>query len=704
MTNSYPPVPRFFHRELSWLQFNGRVLDEALDPRLPLSERAKFLAIVSSNLDEFCMVRLPVLLSSRDDTTHDAAGYTGLEQLGLVRKAVAQQVARQYQGYAEIVSAFEDLGVTLLRRHEWTDDERVTLGAYFRDALEPLITPIAIGSDQPFPLAGNLRLYLALELRESEPQGEPSDRLALVMVPATEARLVPLGNGRYAFLEDVVVHSAHHIFPGWKVHTHAAFRVTRDGQLDIDEDHATDLLAEIEEGLWLRGHGAPVRLEVADGAASSVVAWLAEEFELEPEDIIHTQGPVDLTFLFGAAGLSPALARRQYPSHEPAPCPIAFDEPFEALQQQALFLHHPYQSFSPVVEFLEAAARDPRVVAIKQTLYRVSYESPLVQALVSAASAGKQVTVLCELRARFDERRNIGWAKRLEQAGATVLYGVLGYKVHAKLLLIVRREDEGIRRYIHMGTGNYNDKTARLYEDFSYFSAEPEVCRDVANLFNMLTGFSRPPSFQRLLVAPVTFRKRIQELIDAEADRARRGEPARIFAKMNSLVDQEICERLYRASIDGVKIDLVVRGVCILRPGVPGLSENVRVTSVLGRFLEHSRLYYFYSAGRGTYVIGSGDWMTRNLDRRVESLIEVQEPEFRAVLDNVMKDYLDDRRSSRQLQPDGTYLPLAEADDESMGLQERFIAQAEQATTSRRSATPPEALQPARKPSGDVYG
>jgi polyphosphate kinase len=704
MSDSQVQPPRFIQRELSWLAFNARVLEEAGDVRVPLAERAKFLAIVASNLDEFMMIRFARLLQQREASGRGDSEYAASELLSLVRATFVKQVHAQYSALAELLGRCKDIGVELVRRDAWSSDERLSMQAHFREALEPMLTPLTVGVDQPLPLVPTLRLYLAVEMQREGDGEEPETRFGLVAVPTNEARLVALGGGRFAFIDDVIAHSVEDLFPGWQVRAHAAFRVTRDALLDMDEDHVVDLLTELEEGLWVRAHGASVRLEAEASAPQRILDWLGEELEIETQDMVLVDGPLDLTFLFGAARLGPALEARQFKPNEPAPCPIEFEEPFAALQQRSLLLHHPYQSFGPVVDLVDAASRDPRVVAIKQTLYRVSGESPLVQSLIAAAARGKQVTVLCELRARFDERRNIAWAKRLEQAGATVLYGVLGYKVHSKLLLIVRREDRGIRRYAHIGTGNYNDKTALLYEDFSYFTADEAVCRDVSNLFNMLTGFSRPPKWERLLVAPLVFRSRMHRWIAFEARRAKAGEPARIFAKMNSLVDEQMCEELYAASQAGVHIDLVVRGMCILRPGVPGLSENIRVTSVVGRFLEHSRLYFFLHGGRGIYVIGSGDWMTRNLDHRVECLVEVTEPEFRSELEAVIQEYLGDKRNSRQLGPDGTYRRLLEPPEDTPGVQDRLMQRAQRVVADQQTGQGPATFRPARKPSRDVYG
>lgn len=708
MSNSVVPSAKFFHRELSWLAFNRRVLEEALDERVPLAERAKFLAIVSSNLDEFVMVRLARLISNQHEPGRDDAGYSSTEQLTLVRQHLAEQVRDQYQGYVALVERFAQYGAVIVRREQWTESERLSLQAYFRESLEPILTPVAVATGQPLPLVANLKLHLALEVQPSgapENEDEASVRHALIPIPTTERRLVALGEGRYALLEDVFFHCAQEMLPGYEVLAQATFRVTRDGEIDIDEDNSTDLLSEIEEELWQRGRGAPVRLEINDDAPPALLDWLRAELKIDSADVVRIGGPLDLTFLFGVAGLSSALQARQFKGHRPVESNVDFEDPFDTIRQGPVLLHHPYEAFAPVVRLLECAAADPTVLAIKQTLYRVSGDSPIVQALIAAASAGKQVTVLCELKARFDERRNIEWARRLEQAGAHVLYGVLGYKVHAKLLLIVRREVHGIRRYVHLGTGNYNDKTARIYEDFSYFTTDDDVCRDVSALFNMLTGFSRPPSFSRLLVAPISFRSQIEEWIAREVAHAKRGRPARIFGKMNSLVDPRMCEELYRASQAGVKIDLVIRGVCILRPGVPDLSENITVRSVVGHFLEHSRLYAFDNDGHPTYVIGSGDWMTRNLDRRVESLVRVTEPRFQQRLQRLIGIYLNDERSTRLLRPDGSYVHLG-PETTALGIQELLTQEAEEAE-ARTSTASDAGLTPARKPggsSGDVYG
>ncbi len=692
---SVPPHARTFHRELSWLRFNERVLEEAQDTRLPAAERARFLSIASSNLDEFVMVRFPTLFDGSDAAVVGSSGLTRSGALAAVRRNLRRHVADIYNTYDRLLPTLEALGVQLVPRDAWSTAESRRVEFYFQRSLELILTPLAVDPAHPFPLLANLRLYLALELQT---EGSQETSFALVGVPSTEPRLFALSEGRYALLEDAVGHAVADLFPGSAVLSSAPLRVTRDGSIDIDEDQTTDLLVEIEEGLRHRGRGAVVRLEVAACMSARMRAWLISNIGLDEQDVLEISGPIDPGFLGAASSLTPALSEAQFSPHRPASCPAPWDDPFSSLRERSLLLHHPYDSFEPVVHFVEKAARDPQVVAIKQTLYRVSGDSPIVQALIEAARSGKQVTVLCELKARFDESRNIGWARRLERAGAHVLYGVIGYKVHAKLLLIVRHDEDGVRRYVHLGTGNYNDTTARFYEDLSYFTANEAVCRDVGRLFNMLTGFSRPPAWERLVVAPLTFRSTIEAWIEREVEHARKGRVARIFCKCNSLVDTEVCERLYAASQAGVQIDLVIRGVCILRPGVPGLSDNIRVRSVVGRFLEHSRIYRFENRGSPTYLFGSGDWMTRNFDWRVESLAQLLEPEFQGYLDHVIEGYLSDCRNTRVLQADGTYRHLGMACDE-VGIQNLLIAERHEERRPTSGGETLTAFRPARAPS-----
>jgi polyphosphate kinase len=646
---------RYWPRELSWLAFNRRVLEEAEDPGKPLIERAKFLAIVSSNLDEFTMVRLAEL---REEAADPAQRPLRRRVMAEVRRLVEDQYAC-WQGGVRPQLARE--GMTIVPPWEWTASDRETLRKWYDDRLEPVLTPLAVDPARPFPILANRSIAVAVELVPEE-GGEP--RRALVAVPSG-SRLIALveGQGRWALAEDVVMAFLDRLFAGHRILARCLFRITRDGSLEIDEDQTTDLLSEIEQELSERDRSHAVRLEMVSGGDHDhgLQAWLLTALDLQPEDAVSVPGFLDLTVLFQVPDRLPRPELMDAP-FQPATYPADWEEPFARIRQGELLLHHPFHSFTPIVQLVERAAEDPAVLAIKQTLYRVSGNSPIVKALIRAAQAGKQVTVLIELKARFDEAANIRWARALENAGAHVVYGLVGYKVHAKLLLVIRKEADGIRRYVHLGTGNYNDKTARLYTDLSYLTDNEAIGRDVAALFNMLTGYSRPPVWERLAVAPLTLRPSFEAWIRREIQHAKAGRPARIRAKFNSLVDERMCEELYRASQAGVEIDLIVRGMCILRAGVPGLSERIRVRSIVGRFLEHSRIYEFLNGGEPEYGISSADWMTRNLDRRVEFLVRIEAPRLTAVLGGILDACLADTAQARELRPDGTYVRAAGAE------------------------------------------
>ncbi len=664
-----PGIERYIVRELSWLAFNRRVLEEAEDAAKPLIERCKFLAIVSSNLDEFVMVRLAEIHAQVRGPGADPLTQEARRQVTPIRAQIRAMVEAQYLCWrAQIVPLLKKEGFTLVPPAEWTETDRESLRVYYRDQLEPILTPLAVDPARPFPVVVNRGITVAVALWKDgdEPAADP--RRALVAVPGGNRLIALVGApGRFALVEDVVMTFLDRLFPGYRISGRCLFRITRDGTLEIDEDQANDLLTEIEQELSSRDHGHAVRLEVAHDADRSLGDWLAQALDLHHNDVVPVDGPLDLTFLFGLGDrldLLPA-GRRDDLRDRPIPMPLhpaQWDDPFAYLREREALIHHPYQSFQRVVELVERAADDPKVLAIKQTLYRTSGNSPFVRALVRAARAGKQVTVLVELKARFDEAANIRWARALEEAGAHVVYGLVGYKVHAKLLLIIRKEEDGIRRYCHLGTGNYNDRTARLYTDLSYLTANEAVCRDVAALFNMLTGYSQPPDWERLAVAPLNLRRRFVEWIRREAEHAKAGRPARIIAKFNALVDEGMVDELYAASAAGVEIDLIVRGMCILRAGVPGLSERIRVRSIVGRFLEHSRIYHFANAGEPVYAISSADWMSRNLDRRVEDLVVLEAPELQATLARVLDHCLADNTQARVMQPDGSYLRLKPAE------------------------------------------
>ena len=648
---------RYLRRELSWLAFNRRVLEEALDATVPLIERAKFLAIVGSNLDEFVMVRVAELTqeSRGKGITADSAR----KLLTDIRVGMASMVTDQYACWrSEVQPSLAKEGLCLVSPTSWSDEDRETLRVYWRDQLEPMLTPLAVDPTRPFPTIPNRSITVAVQLTGTE--GDTKN--AIVTVPR-ESRMVGLTAppGRYAMLEDVVMHHLDALFPGHTIVARCLFRVTRDGSIEIDEEQSADLLTDLEQELFDRERGDPVRLEVVSGGDPGLQHWLVQRLGLGVESVVTVGGPLDLTFLHGVGDRIDRLPRgpRADLRDPPLPAqlnPTQWEDPFAILRSSDLLLHHPFEHYCRIAELVQIAAADTRVLAIKQTLYRVSGNSPIVKALADAARSGKQVTVLIELKARFDEAANIRWARALEDAGAHVVYGLVGYKVHSKLLMIVRRDEDGIRRYCHIGTGNYNDKTARLYTDLSYLTCNEAVGRDVAALFNMLTGYSRPPTWERLWVSPLTMRSSMVEMIRREAAHAKEGKPARITAKFNALVDESICEELYAASQAGVEIDLVVRGMCILRAGVKGLSERIRVHSLIGRLLEHSRIYRFENAGKPLYAIASADWMTRNLDRRVEAAVVIDDEQMTARLKNILDICLEDDVSIRDLMPDGTYV------------------------------------------------
>lgn len=655
---------RFFNRELSWLAFNKRVLEEAEDPANPLFERAKFLAIVASNLDEFCGVRLGEIRSLQGDTERDPAGLLPEEQLSLVWNGICRDLEDAYACWNSLDKALAAAGIRIVRAKDWTDADRGTLRSYYRSHVEAVLTPLAVDPARPFPLLANHRINIGVLVHKTGEDASSELHKAIVEVPAA-ARLIALVGepGRFALLEDVVEANLDSLFAGYTVASRSQFRITRDSALELDEDKSTDLLLDLEEELYRRGYGDPVRIEMAKDAPAQFRSWLTDALSIDPGIVVEIDGPIDFTFLFELPNRAfrPEL---KYPPYSPPAPQVEWEDPFALIRDQDVFLHHPYQSFDPVVRLVETAARDKRVLAIKQTLYRVSGGSPVVAALEEAAKAGKQVTALVEIKARFEEEANIRWARRLEESGAHVAHGLLGLKVHAKLLLIIREEEDGVRRYCHIGTGNYNDRTAAIYSDFSFFTANEAVCRDVAALFNMLTGFTAPPQWEKVVVAPHNMRDTFVKWIRREAENAKAGIGGKIMAKLNSLVDVGIAEELYAASQAGVEIDLIVRGVCILRPGVPGLSERIRVRSIIGRYLEHSRLFYFENKGDAVIAIGSADWMTRNLDRRVEAVVPIEDPAIRKRLLSLLNVLLEDNSQARVLMPDGSYVRLRPKKDE----------------------------------------
>ena len=675
----------YFSRELSWLEFNNRVLHEAIDPRTPLLERLKFMAIFSSNLDEFFMVRVAALKEqvAAKVIKLSADGRTASEQLELVSQRLRPMVLQQHQHFEQALRPLMAReGIHILDYLDLGQEQRTFLQNYFEEQIFPVLTPLAVDPSHPFPYISNLSLNLAVVVKDPE-TGE--ELFARVKVPKVLPRFVPLpeelrqrhkdGSAIWTGvpLEQVITHNLESLFPGMNIQECHTFRITRNADLSVEEDEADDLLQAIEQELRKRRlGGSTVRIEVQASTPDAVRGMLRRELGLKESDVYEVEGLLGLGDLMSFMELPipelkdpvwtpvvpPRLRRIVEPDGSPFELEIEEGEDFfAAICQGDLLVHHPYHSFPGTVQrFITYAAYDPKVLAIKMTLYRTSGDSPILNALISAAENGKQVAVLVELKARFDEENNIHWARKLEQAGVHVVYGLVGLKTHTKIVLVVRREQNHIRRYVHIGTGNYNPKTARTYTDLGLFSCREDLGADITDLFNYLTGYSRQRSYRKLLVAPVNMRDRFLALIDREIEHCRNGSSGRIVAKMNALVDPQIIAKLYSASLAGVQIDLIVRGICCLRPGVENLSENIRVISIVGRFLEHSRIYYFYNGGKEESYIGSADWMSRNLDKRVEAIAPVEEPEIAKDLQEILGIMLADNRQAWDLQPDGRYI------------------------------------------------
>jgi polyphosphate kinase len=653
---------RFLNRELSWLAFNRRVLEEAQDAGNPLLERVKFLSIVDSNLSEFFEIRVAGLRQQAEAgvTTPEPDGMTPAETLEAVDRVAREQVRDLYACWNHALRpALEKVGIVFPHPERLAADQQIWLHEFFLREIFPVLTPIALDPTHPFPFVASGSLNIAALLDTDDPE-EPV-RLAVVQVPRVLARVFRVPGGdpglrTYVFLADVIRWQLPELFAGAAILDHTAFRVTRNSNLYVDEEETENLLVSIEQELRRRRRGDPVRLEVRAPVGERLRQELLEVLDLEARDVYSCDGPVNISRLVQLVDLEsdPKLQAK----HFVAPLHPALREPtkiFQTIRGGDVLLHHPFDSFDSVVDFLEQAARDPRVLAIKQTVYRTSEDSPLLRALVEAAERGKQVTALVEIKARFDEEKNIRWARRMEEAGVQIMYGLVGLKTHCKLMLAVRREEDGIRRYAHIGTGNYNPSTARLYTDFGLFTADTEVTAEVASVFNLLTSLSSRERWSQLLVAPFTLRTGLLERIAREAANARAGRPASIVAKMNSIQDEEIVTALYDASQAGVEIDLIVRGICSLRPGVPGLSERIRVRSIVDRFLEHTRVVRFENDGKPELWIGSADWMPRNLRGRVEVLCRIRSESVAQRLEEVLDVYRHDDMKARELRADGTY-------------------------------------------------
>jgi polyphosphate kinase len=675
----------YYSRELSWLEFNDRVLEEAIDDHNPLLERLKFVAIYGTNLDEYFMIRVAALKQQIAAEVHKRSndGRLPAEQIAAISKRLRISLGR-ISGLLrdELLPALAGEGIRILHYVDLDDAQRSALTKLYDERVFPVLTPLAVDQGHPFPYISNLSLSLAVEMYESTPDG-PQMHFARVKVPQSLPRLVavdaPDGERHYVTLEEVIAHNLDSLFPGMEIRASYCFRVTRDADLDLQEDEADDLLRAIESELRRRRFGEPVRLEVEASMPPHLSAMLLEALSLGEVDLYAIDGMLGTNDLWAIVNLDrPDL-------HDPPFTPsipkrlVGETDIFAAIREGDLLLHHPYESFDPVVQFVKQAATDPHVLAIKQTLYRTSGDSPVVNALVEAAENGKQVAALIELKARFDEENNIHWARNLERVGAHVVYGFPGMKVHAKVILIVRDEPDGIRRYVHFGTGNYNDKTAKIYTDLSLFTCRPELGADVTHLFNRLTGFSKTTRYDKLLVAPTSLRSGFTELIDREAAHARAGRPSGIVAKLNAISDARMVQALYRASQAGVPIELFVRGMCELRPGIPGVSDTIRVRSIVGRFLEHSRIFCFTNAGAREVYMGSADWMGRNLDRRVETIVPVLDPAIAEYICSGILDAMErDNCKTRWLRSSGSYIRRTRGENEPL-----FCAQTELLESSK---------------------
>ena len=685
----------YANRELSWLAFNRRVLEQAQNEGNPLIERTKFLAIVSSNLDEFFEIRIAGLMQQKDSPGGDLSidGLTPREQLKRAFADITKLVKEQYACWHELlVPALAKEKIIFKTGAQLNAAERAWMVDYFARQVLPVLTPLAIDQSHPFPQIANKTLNVILSLDNPETP-EQENQMAVLPVPRSLPRVVAMAPGpksaattvpfepkKFIFLSEIIKLCAGELFPGYRIKSAHAFRVTRNSDLYIDDEEAENLLKRIEEELRNLRRGAAVRLEIEAGSPEPVFALLCENLALSPEYVFQLDGPLNLVRMMSLGDLvdRPDL---KYPPFTPVEIPSLRtpENIFASMLERDILLHHPYESFTPVVDFVQQAARDPGVLAIKQTLYRTSGDSPIIGALIEASRNGKQVTALVELKARFDEANNIKWAKELEEAGVHVVFGLVGHKTHCKCSMVVRHDAEGLRRYVHLGTGNYNPKTARLYTDLSLFTCNPDITAEVAQLFNSLTGFGRSPEFRHLLVAPFNLHSRIQELIANEAANAAAGKPARIIAKMNKLVDKVTIDNLYAASQAGVQIDLVVRATCCLVPGVKGLSDNIRIRNIVGRYLEHSRIFYFENGGSSLLYCGSADWMTRNFFRRVEALFPINDPDIkRRITEDLLPAELRDNVDARVLQPDGLYVPVRRKEDEmSFSAQKYFMTSAE---------------------------
>ncbi|KAB3536063.1 RNA degradosome polyphosphate kinase [Alkaliphilus pronyensis] len=674
----------YINRELSWLEFNYRVLQEAKNNKNPLLERLKFLSIVCSNLDEFFMIRVASLKDQvlAGYNKPDPSGLTPKKQLKEISIETHKMIEQQYRLFnRSIVPNLKNHNIYLLSKDSLNKEDVVFLEDYFKNVVYPVLTPMAVDSSRPFPLILNKSLNIAVLIEDKSNEGEFI--FATVQVPSLLPRFkeLPSGDGqskRFILLEEIISLFIEELFLGHPVVCSYPYRITRNADLTIEEEEAEDLLVEIQRSLKNRKRGSAIRLEIHKAMDERLVHILKTALEIHEGEIYYIDGPLDLTFLMKLSSLD-GYDFLKYTNYTPI-IPKDFidsDDIFEIISRKDILLHHPYDSFDPVVDFVKKSSLDPQVLAIKQTLYRVSGDSPIVQALIDAAERGKQVTVLLEVKARFDEENNIQWAKKLEKAGCHVIYGLVGLKTHCKVTLVVRMEESRIKRYVHLGTGNYNDITARLYTDIGLFTCKDTFGADASGIFNMLSGYSDPPDLYKLEVAPFNLREKFLELIEAEIHHAQQGKKAKIIAKMNSLVDIAIIKALYRASMAGVKIDLIIRGICCLKPGIPDVSENIRVFSIVGRFLEHSRIFYFHNDGSEEIYLSSSDWMQRNLDRRIEILFPVEDEAIKHRILELFKISILDTVKARRLNSDGKYVKIDKRGKKTLDSQNYFCRLAE---------------------------
>ncbi|WFB35398.1 polyphosphate kinase 1 [Kiritimatiellota bacterium B12222] len=694
---------QFINRESSWLDFNNRVLEEAQDAQNPLLERLKFIAITSNNLDEFFMVRMGSLhfLQGSGRTQRDPSGLSPAEQLRGASEKAKELVKNQYSCFhEEIKPAMNEAGILRITPESANQEQRRQLQTLFENELAPTLTPAAVNEDGPVPSYPNLALQLLVRLKDVTKDKKRQQRLAILPIIGDIDRFISLrvkeGYG-YMAVEDVIAMHIQHYFPSDDVLEVVPFRITRNADMAVSEDEALDLVTQMDAVLSERKVSDCVRIELLDNATLVAERSLRKIFSVSEREIYRVTGPLNFGDYFSIAGLPGYDHLRQ---EEWPPCPAEkmdlSKSIFDQITTSPRLFHHPYDSFDPVVKMIEQAAEDPQVIAIKQILYRTSKNSPIVTALMRAAEKGKSVTVIVELKARFDEARNIEWARSMEQAGVQVIYGVKGFKTHAKLLIIVRREPGGIRRYLHLGTGNYNEGTAKLYTDISYLTCDPDLGIDASMFFNTITGFSQPQTFRRLAAAPLTLRDTLLQMIDGEIERAKQGQKAHIRAKFNSLADTVMIKELYRASKAGVKIELLVRGVCCLHPGIRGLSENIRVVSIVDRFLEHSRIFWFRHGGNPRVFIASADWMTRNLDKRVELMTPVDEPALREELEHILETGLKDNVKARELKSDGFYHRIRPQENEKPLRSQEILYKESQARSNRSNRSRRTTFEPHR--------